>query len=166
MLYWQAGSKEIQSLIKQDLAAAARLARFQSREGIDYVEVIDLDSGKQRFAVAIDTGKNSIRVADMVASSDCLVVADGNNRLLVFDSTGQQRGTLMGSRPDLSRTSNLLTARTQNGELTLYDLPTLQTRAVHNFDSRVAFSAFSADGRRLLVFSANQAIYLVDTNAH
>ena len=166
MLYWQAGSKEIQSLIKQDPAAAARLARFQGREGIDYVEVIDLDSGKQRFAVAIDTGKNSIRVADMVAGSDLLVVADGNNRLLVFDSTGQQRGTLMGSHPDLSRTSNLLTARTQNGELTLYELPTLQTRAVHNFDSRVAFSAFSADGRRLLVLSANQAIYLVDTNAH
>jgi len=166
LLYWQAGSKEIQALVKQDSDAAAKLAPFKSREGIDYVEVLDLDSGKQRFAVAIDTGKNSIRVADMVASADRLVVADSNNRLLVFDANGTQVGTLTGSRPEISRAANLLTARTQTGELTLYDLQMLQPRAVHNFDSRVACSAFSADGKRLLVLSANQTIYLLDTAAH
>ena len=163
LLYWQAGSKEIQSLVKQDSAAAARLAPFNSREGIDYVEVLDFDSGKQRFAVAIDTGKNSIRVADMVASTDRLVVADNNNRLLVFAANGALLGTLTGSRPEISRIANLLTARTQTGELTLYDLQMLQPRAVHNFDSRVAYSAFSADGKRLLVLSASQTIYLLDT---
>ena len=51
MLYCQAGSKQIQSLIKQDRDAESKLAAFKSREGIDYVEVVDLD-----------TGKNSIRV--------------------------------------------------------------------------------------------------------
>ncbi|HZD33482.1 MAG TPA: hypothetical protein VE779_17690, partial [Candidatus Angelobacter sp.] len=166
LLYWQAGSKEIQSLVKQDSEAQAKLAPFKSREGIDYVEVVDLDSGKQRFAVAIDTGKNSIRVADMVASADRLVVADGNNRLLVFGTNGGQLGTAIGSRPEISRAANLLTARTQSGELTLYDLQTLQPRATHTFDSRVAYSAFSADGKRLLVLSANQTIYLLDTTAN
>jgi WD40 repeat protein len=166
LLYWQAGSKEIQSLVKQDSEAQAKLAPFNSREGINYVVVLDLDSGKQRFAVAVDTGKNSIRVADMVASADRLVVADSNNRLLVYGINGSQLGTLMGSRPEVSRAANLLTARTQTGELTLYDLRTLQPRATHTFDSRVAYSAFSADGKRLLVLSANQAIYLLDTTAH
>jgi hypothetical protein len=37
---------------------------------------------------------------------------------------------------------------------------------VNNFDSRVVFSTFSADGKRLLVLSANQTIYLLDTAAH
>jgi hypothetical protein len=45
-------------------------------------------------------------------------------------------------------------------------LQTLQPRAVNNFDSRVAFSTFSADGKRLLVLSANQTIYPLDTAAH
>jgi WD40 repeat protein len=165
VLYWQAGSKEIQSLIKQDPEAAAHLAPFKSREGIDYVEVLDLDTGKRRFAMAIDTGKNSIRVAEMVASSDRLVVADNSNRLLIFGSNGAQIGTLMGSRPAISRSSNLLTAHTQSSELTLYDLQTLQPRAVHNFDSRVVYNAFSADGNRLLVLSSNQIIYVLDTAA-
>ena len=166
VLYWQAGSKEIQSLIKQDREAESKLAVFKSREGIDYVEVVDLDTGKLRFSVAIDTGKNSIRVSEMVASSDRLVLADDNNRVLVFGSNGGQIGTLLGSRPEISRTANLITTRTQNGELTLYELQTLQPRAVNNFDSRVAFTAFSADGKRLLVLSANQTIYLLDTAAH
>jgi hypothetical protein len=79
---------------------------------------------------------------------------------------GAQIGTLLGSRPELSRTANLLTTRSQAGELTLYDLRTLQPRAVNNFDSRVAFSTFSADGKRLLVLFANQTIYSLDTAAH
>ena len=116
--------------------------------------------------MAIDTGKNSIRVTEMVASSDRMVLADSNNRLLIFDPSGAQIGTLTGSRPEISRAANLLSARTQTGELTLYDLQTLQPRAVHNFDSRVACSAFSADGKRLLVLSSNQIIYVLDTAAH
>jgi hypothetical protein len=81
----------------------------------------------------------------MVASSDQLGLADDNNRVLVYGSNGGQIGTLLGSRPEVSRTANLLTTRGQNGELTLYDLQTLQPPTVNNFDSRVAFSTFSAE---------------------
>jgi hypothetical protein len=90
----------------------------------------------------------------MVTSSDQLGLADDNNRVLVYGSNGGQIGTLLGSRPEVSRTANLLTTRGLNGELTLYDLQTLQPPAV-NFDRRVVFSTFSADGKRLLVLSAN-----------
>jgi WD40 repeat protein len=166
VLDWMAGSKEIQSLVKQDRDAESRLAPYKNREGIHYIEALDLDSGKQRFAMAIDTGKGSFRISDMIATPDRLVVADSNNRLLVFSSKGTPIGTVIGSHPQVSLTGNLMTARTQTGELTLYDLQTLHPRAVHNFDSRVAYSAFSAGGKRLLVLSANQTIYLLDTAAN
>jgi hypothetical protein len=166
ILYWLAGSKEIHSLVKQDSDAAAKLAPFKNRDGIDYVEVLDFDSGKQRYAMAIDTGKSSIRVADTTAGPDRLVVADGNKRLLVYDAKAGLVGTLSGDRPQISFPTNLMSARTQNAELTLYDVETLQSRAVYTFDSRIAFSAFSADGKRLLVLSASQMLYLIDTAAH
>jgi WD40 repeat protein len=166
VLDWMAGSKEIQSLVKQDRDAETKLAPYKNREGIHYIEALDLDSGKQRFAMAIDTGKGSFRISDMIATPDRLVVADTNNRLLVFSSNGTLIGTVTGSHPTVSLPANLMTARTQTGELTLYDLQTLHPRAVHNFDSRVAYSAFSADGKRLLVLSANQTIYLLDTAAN
>jgi len=103
VLYWQAGSKEIQSLIKQERDAESQLAAFKSREGIDYVEVVDLD-----------TGKNSIRVSDMVASSDQLGLADDNNRVLVYGSNGGQIGTFWVAAPKYLAppTCSLLAART------------------------------------------------------
>jgi hypothetical protein len=165
MLHWQAASKEVQKRAKEDQEAAAKLAPFKNKEGIDYIEIFDLDSGKLRYKMAIDTGKNSISFADMSAAADRLVLADNKNRLLVYGVDGQLKGTVQGTRPSISSATNLMTARTQSGELTLYDLQTLQTRAVYNFDSRIAFSGFSGDGKRLLVMTANQAVYLLDTTA-
>ena len=165
MLMWPANSKEVQSLARQDSDAAAKLAPFKSKDGIDYIQVLDLDTGKQRFALAVDTGKNSFRVADIIASSDRLIFADRSNRLLIYSATGAQLGTLPGNRPEVSRAANLLAAHTQSGEVTLYDLQTLQPRATHTFDSRAAYVAFSADGKRMLVLSGDQVIYLIDTAA-
>jgi len=165
MLYWQAASKEVQNRTREDQETAAKLAPFRNKEGINYIEICDLDSGRLRFKIAIDTGKNSISVADMNAAGDRLVLADNKNRLLVYGLDGQLKGTVLGTRPAISSAANLMTARTQSGELTLYDLQTLQTCAVYNFDSRVAFSGFSGDGKRLLVMTANQAVYLLDTTA-
>jgi hypothetical protein len=156
ILMWPANSKEIQSLAKQDGDADAKLAPFKTRDGIDYIQVLGLDRGKQRFAVAVDTGKNSIQVSDIIASTDRLVFADRKNRLLIYAADGLQLGTLQGSRPEISRAANLLAARRQSGEVTLYDLQTLQQRATHTFDSRAAVVAFSADGKRMLVLSGDR----------
>jgi WD40 repeat protein len=165
MLMWPANSKEVQSLAKQDADAAAKLSPFKSKDGIDYVQVLDLDTGKQRFALAVDTGKNSIRVADIIASTDRLIFADRSNRLLIYSTSGAQLATFPGNRPEVSRAANLLAAHTQSGEVTLYDLQTLQPRATHTFDSRAAYVGFSADGKRMLVLSGDQVIYLIDTAA-
>jgi hypothetical protein len=42
-------------MTKQDSELASRVARYPSREGIDWMQVFDLDTGKAKGNVFIDT---------------------------------------------------------------------------------------------------------------
>jgi hypothetical protein len=55
-----------------------------------------------------------------------------------------------------------MSVRTERGALAVYELATLELRATYDFNSRVAFSAFGADGKRLLVLTSDQTVYLFD----
>jgi hypothetical protein len=46
--------------------------------------------------------------------------------------------------------------------MAIYDLRSLEQRTVYDFASRIAFSAFSGDGKRLLVLTAEQTVYIFD----
>ncbi len=100
-----------------------------------------------------------------LATADRLVIADNQNRVLVYGFDGQAKGTIAGHSPEVSPQSDLLTVRTEQGELELYDLSNVQKRATYDFKSRVAFNGFSGDGKRLLALTADQVVYVLDTSA-
>jgi hypothetical protein len=125
----------------------------------------DLDTGKLRAQTAIDTGKPFFYVVEANASRDRLVVADNQDRVLVYSLDGQQKGIIAGHWPKVSSISDLLTVRTERGELDLYDLANAQERTAYDFDSPVAFDGFSADGKRLVVLSSDQVIYVLNPMA-
>ncbi len=162
IFYWQAGSAAMKTLATQDSEAAAKLAPYKNKEGIDYVEVFDLDSGKSRSRLIIDTGKNSFSVRDMTANNNRLVLADSNNRILVFTLGGEQKGVIPGRRPQISADGQFLSVGTERSGLAVYDLATLDQQAVYDFNSKVSFSAFGGDSKRLLVLTADQTVYIFD----
>ena len=162
IFYWQAGSGEIKTLAKDDPEVAVKLAPYRNKEGIDYVEVLNLDDRKVRAKLGIDTGRNSFRVRDMTATSNRLVLADSNNRVLVFTLSGEQKGVIPGRHPQVSAGGQLMSVGTERGELAVYDLGTLEQRSVYDFNSRIAFSAFGGGGNRLLVLTSDQTVFLFD----
>jgi WD40 repeat protein len=97
VFYWQAGSAAIRTLAKDDSEVAAKLAPYKNKEGVDYVEIFDLASGKSRARLVIDTGKNSFRVRDMTATGSRLVLADTNNRVLIYTLSGEEKGCFPAS---------------------------------------------------------------------
>ena len=162
VVYWQANSDSARAIAKEDLSAAAAISRFKDKEGILLVQVFDLDSGKLRAEMTLDTGKHSFQVMGAIATSDRLVVADNQHRVLVYSLDGQEQGTIMGHSPEVSSSSDLVTVRTERGELELYDLTSVKKRTTYDFDSLVAFNRFSADGKRLVVLTSDQVVYVLD----
>ncbi|HUK43380.1 MAG TPA: hypothetical protein VLW48_02945 [Candidatus Bathyarchaeia archaeon] len=68
--------------------------------------------------------------------------------------------------PEVSTPGDLLTLHTEPGELELYDLVEMRKRATYDFNGRVAFDAFSGDGKHLLVLTSDQVVYMVDPAAN
>ncbi len=161
VLRWDAGQAE-HDLGKRDPQVGAALSPFKKKDGIDFLQVFDLSTGQLRAQLAVDTGKKSFVTRDALATTDRLVLADNHDRVLVYSFDGQLKGTIAGHAPEISAKANLLTVRTERGELELYDLTSLQKRATYDFNSRVAFNGFSADGSRLLVLTSDQVVYTLD----
>jgi tricorn protease-like protein len=77
-------------------------------------------------------------------------------------ASGALRGRVFGNRATLSSTANLLCVENESGQLTFYDLNSFEKRGQLNFAERVRTVRFSADGKRLAVLTAGQAVYTFD----
>jgi len=168
VLYWPANSKAVKSIAKEDSEAAGLLSRYKDKDGILLVQVFDLDSGKQRAELAVDTGKRSFRILQAIATADRLALAtdtEEQKRVLVYTLDGELKTTITGHALELAAKTDLLTVKTERGELELYDLSTAQKRATYSFNSAVAFDGFSGDGKRLLVLTSDQVVYVLDPSA-
>ena len=58
--------------------------------------------------------------------------------------------------------TNLLCVENERGQLTVYDLTTLQPRDQFNFANPIVLTKFSEDGQKLFVLTANQTAYVLD----
>ncbi len=165
VFFWNGRSKAVQSMVKQDPALAARIGTVKERDGVYFAQVCELDTGMLRESMVFDTGKNSFRITDLNATNEYLAASDDQNRVLVYSAKGEAKGAIAGRHPEISSSSLLVAVWTERRQVSLYDLATLDQRAEYDFSSPVAFSAFSADGKRLLVLTADQIVYLFDVSA-
>ncbi len=156
------GATQMQALAKEDPTASAKLAAFHDRNGIDYLQVVELSSGKTQGGFAFDTGKYSIGIKDTTASGNDVAIADANHRVLVYGMEGKQRTVITGTAPRISPQSRRLLVLPDRNAIAVYDLETLQRRQLLEFPTHVSSAAFSGDGQRLLVFTADQTLYTFD----
>ncbi len=165
VLYWQARSGAAKATAKEDPEAAAAISRFKDKDSAIFVQVCDLSTGKVRAELSFDTGNHSFQVVEAIATNDRLVIADEQLRVLVYSFDGTLEGTVAGHAPEVSAKSDLLTVKTDTGHLELYDLKTVKKLNSYEFPTRVAFNGFSEDGKRLLVLTADQVVYVLDPSA-
>lgn len=162
VLLWPAGSKAIKSLAKEDADAAAKLKAFHDKEGIVFVQALDLETGKSLATAVLDTGKNSFAAKAASVSSSRLIVLDDQNRVFVYSFDGKRLGSVPGHEYDFAGDWLLVDEESLSEKLALYDLSKLERQAQYVFDSPVIADEFSGDGKRILVVSADQNVYLLD----
>ena len=83
--------------------------------------------------------------------------------MLIYSlSSGEQKGKVFGDRAALSAATNLLCVENERGQVTVYDLKTMEKRDTFTFASPVSLAQFSDDGKSLFVLTANQTAYVLD----
>lgn len=159
VLHWLSFGSGLHSMAKQDPLVAAKLAKFGEKDGVDYLEVLELNTGKSVGGLAFDTGKRSINVESMSAAGDNVVIGDTHSRLLVYSIDGTQRTVLSGTNPAIAPKAKRMIVRPEKNKVAVYDLSSLQVLQTYEFPARVVFTGFSEDGERLLVLTADQTVY-------
>jgi WD40 repeat protein len=173
VLSWPMASKYARDEIKSDAELTRRLAAMKEQEGDYFLQVVDAKTGDVKGKLLVETGKGSFRIAKAFAAGDYVVIADTQNRVLVFSlSTGEQKGRVFGSRAVVGgvggksggQTAGLMCVENERGKLAVYDLASLEKRDEFTFTHPVSLTSFSQDGKRLFVLTANQAVYVLDVS--
>jgi hypothetical protein len=166
ILGWSVEEAAAKDEIKGTGALQTRFAAIRDHKGAYLLEVLDPATGNVRGQLLIDTGKGSFRVTRSFAEGDWVLVGDNENRTRVYSlSTGEQKAILFGTSSTLSTAAGILLIENESGQIDIYDLKSLEKRNQLTFPYHISASAFSADGKRLLILTANQIAYTFDTQA-
>jgi len=96
-----------------------------------------------------------------VSDGDWIVVAAGENQILTFSlTTGEEKGHFFGIAPLVVAAAGVVAVERDAKELDLYDLNTQQLRSRYVFSDPIATKEVSGDGKRLLVLTNTQTVYL------
>lgn len=163
---WNVKSEHAKAEIKADPKLKERLAAMGEKDGDYFIQTVEARTGKPVSTLLVETGKGSFRIEDMFAAGDWLIVSDTSKRVLLYSlATGEQKGKFFGRAPAVSKAAGLLSVETERGQLTLFDLATGERRDRFDFAAPVSLAHFSDDGKRLLVLTADQTVYLLDLTA-
>jgi hypothetical protein len=133
----------------------------------DYLyEVVDLEKGSTLGKALIKTNKRSIRLEGGVADGDWIVITAAENQIMTFSlPTGEEKGHFFGLAPLLVPAAGVVAVERDAKQLDLYDLNTQQLRRRYVFSDPIVLKRMSPDGKRLLVLTNTQTVYLIDMTA-
>ncbi len=165
-LEWRVEESAAKDEIKANASLQKRFAAMRDRQDAYLLDVLDATSGTLRGQLLVDTGKGSFRVTRSFAQGDWVIVGDNENRTRVYSlSTGEQKAVFFGTQSMLSITAGILLVQNETGQVSVYDLKSLEKRAELAFPYHISAWSFSADGKRLLVLTANQMVYTFDSES-
>jgi hypothetical protein len=138
----------------------------QASKEDDLFEVLDIHNGGILGKILVKTNKRSILPEGSFADGDWVVVSAAGNQVLAFSlASGAERGHFFGTHPLILGSAGVLALENDAKEVDLYDLNSQQLRRRYIFADPVSVKQLSADGKRLLVLTASQTAYLIDTSA-
>jgi WD40 repeat protein len=161
LLGWPLSSKEGHNELQRfpELKHTADLSDY-------FCEIVDLHQKLLSGKLLIRTNKRSFKVDHAYLDGDWVVISANDNQIMTYSlTTGEEKGHFFGTSPLASSAAGLLAMENQAGQVSLYDLVTAQLRQRYVFSDPVSLMRFSPDGKRFFVLTANQDVYIFDTQA-
>jgi hypothetical protein len=151
-----------QAAARKELKGFPELNRRADKKDDYLCEILDAKTGNVLSALILKTNNGSLRYLRTVATQKWAVAQAAGDQIINYAlPSGEERGHFFGANPAIS-TVGLLALDSSKWEVTVYDLASSEPRQQYTFAQPVVYKMFSADGKRLLVFTANQTVYLFD----
>jgi hypothetical protein len=124
-------------------------------------EVLEAESGKSVGTALVHVG-GPASFDSVFSVGDFLICVRDETRVTVYSlSTGEIQARVFGRYVSASEATGLLAAADAN-HLRLYDLKTGARKAEYLFSEPPVYTHFSEDGKRLLVLTVGQSIFVLD----
>ncbi|HEU4434815.1 MAG TPA: hypothetical protein VFR51_15635, partial [Pyrinomonadaceae bacterium] len=165
-LAWDITDEAARDELKTDPVLSQKLVRVKEKEGDYVVKVLDMRNGSEIGKVLIETGKGSFRLRQVYASGDWVMVADSENRILLYSlKTGEQKARVFGDYATVSPNGKLLCVTNEAGKLNIYRLADMQNLEQFVFTSSVSIVEFTEDAKKLVVLTSNQTAHVFDISS-
>lgn len=164
-LAWDVKDDAAKTEIGKSPVLTRQLAAMKEKEGDYLLQILDARNGNMLGQLLIETGKGSFRLSNVYATGDWVIVTDTQNRVLVYSlSSGELKGRAFGGSVTVAQSTGLLCVENESGQLTVYDLKTMEKARQYTFSNPVSLARFSEDGQRLLVLTSNQTFHVLDVS--
>lgn len=165
-LAWQITEEAARDEIKNDPVLSQKVTRLKEKEGDYLVKVLDMRDGSELGKLVIETGKGSFRLRQVYASGDWVMVADTENRILLYSlKSGEQKARVFGDYATVSPDRKLLCVTNETGKMNIYRLADMQSLEQFVFASSVSVVEFTEDGKKLIVLTSNQTAHVFDISS-
>ena len=163
VLGWDGASDGAKKLAKGNAVMTEALKQTKAAAHDSLFEVLDARTGNRVGLVLVPGGSGPESYTSAFSAGDWLILVKDEMRVTAVSlSGGAERLKLTAYYPALYGPTGLLAVTQDGGHLALYDLKTGQQRDSYGFPSMVVYSRFSADGKRMLVLTQDQSVYVLD----
>lgn len=166
ILGWSAKSRSGHQAAKRFPAAYERLKSAKLSPYDTFFQVVDDRTGNPLGGTLVQAGSGAMAFDSAFSEGDWLILTKDGHRILVVSlQTGETKLTLFGDSPSLSANGEVFSFVSAPTQITLYDMKTLTKIAAYNFPAPIAYTHFSGDGKRILVLTSNQMVYVLNSRA-
>lgn len=149
----------------EELKQFPELKSSAEKEDMLY-ELVDLHSNALRGKLLVKTNKSSFKVTHSVVEGDSVALQVTGDRTLLYSlSSGKEIGHVFGYSPVISTAAGVYAVSTGEGAVNIYDLAGSTLQRSYQFPVSIAYKRFSPDGKRLLVLTRDQTVYVIDLAA-
>jgi hypothetical protein len=164
-LGWRATTSAGQALAKRYPTLKKQIDAVKLTINDAVFEVLEAVSGKSVGVALVRVGSGPESFDSMFSVGDFLICVKDEARVTVYSlSAGEIQSRLFGRYVSASAATGLLAAADGN-HLRLYDLKTGTKKDEYSFSEVPVYTHFSGDGKRLLILTAEQSLFVMDVTS-
>jgi len=165
VLAWEAATEGARAAAKRCPETWPSFQKEKLTRNDTFFEVLDAATGETRGGVLVRTGSGPLSFDSVGAVGTMLIVAKAEGRVTLYSlKDGEIKARLNGGSPAANERTQLLALVENDTHLGIYDLRSGKKLAVENIGQPILYAHFSEDGRRLLVLTRPQIVYVLDVS--
>ncbi|HKV60439.1 MAG TPA: hypothetical protein VJO16_00880 [Candidatus Acidoferrum sp.] len=165
VLGWKAKSFEAKEVAAGNPAVKLIYKNAKLTDQDSFFEALDARTGKSLGGILVQVGNHPISFDSAFSFEETMVLIKDSVRISLYSlADGQLKARLVGVNPSVSAESKLLALDLGSGRLGIYDSDSGTKLEEQIFPDDIAYTHFSADGKRLFVLTEHQAAVILDVS--